>query len=101
MSQIRAMEASEQTTTSLQGLTLQQSIGAASNLMGKTVQGLDAGGHQIQGVVTSVQVQNSQVLLGLAGGQTLPMQNVTSIAGGPTAASDTTAATTPVVPVTN
>src|SRR5665213_1273608 len=79
ISQISTLQSNTQMETSLQGLTLQQSIGAGGNLIGKSVKGLAAGGTQVAGNVTSVQVQNNLVYLGLDSGSTLPMSSVTSI----------------------
>jgi hypothetical protein len=67
-------------TSQLQGLTLQQSIGAGGTLIGKTIQGLTSTGDSVQGVVTSVQVTNKQVFLEMDTGQEMPLENVTNIA---------------------
>ena len=72
-------------------LALQGSIGAAGNMIGKTVQGLDANGAPIGGVVSSVQVQSGNVFLQLDSGKSLALGSVTSIAQ----TNPTTAATTP------
>ena len=69
---------------SLSGLTLQQSIGAGGNLIGKSITGIDASGDQIQGTVTSVKVQDKNIFLELDSGGELPMDNVTLIASPPT-----------------
>ena len=84
MSQISQLQSNTQMVSSLQGLTLQQSIGSAGNLIGKSVNGLDANSNQVNGVVSSVAVRNQQVYLELSTGSELPMQNVTSIAAGGT-----------------
>jgi flagellar basal-body rod modification protein FlgD len=80
MSQISNLQSNASMVSSLSSLTLQQSIGAGGNLIGKTVSGIDDGGNQIQGVVTSVKVVNKQVRLELDSGSDLPMDNVTQIA---------------------
>ncbi len=79
ISQISTLQSNTQMETSLQGLTLQQSIGAGGNLIGKSVKGNASNGTQVSGNVTSVQVQNNVVYLGLDGNVTLPMSNVISI----------------------
>ncbi len=79
ISQISTLQSNTAMQTSLQGLTLQQSIGAGGNLIGKSIKGLGSDGSNITGNVTSVQVQNSTVYLGLDSGATLPMSNVTNI----------------------
>jgi flagellar basal-body rod modification protein FlgD len=80
MSEISTLQSNSTMQDSLKSLTLQQSIGAGGNLIGKTVQGLDATGTAITGVITSVSVKDQSVSLGLDSGTTLPMANVTSIA---------------------
>ena len=55
-------------------------------MIGKTVQGLDVNSNPISGVVTSVQVQNGNVALGLDSGGTMALSNVTSITPTPTPA---------------
>jgi len=80
MSQISNLQANTDMQASLKGLTLQQSIGAGGNLIGKTVTGLDANGNALQGVVTSVKVADQKVSLELDSGHDLPLGNVTAIA---------------------
>ena len=93
ISQISTLQANTQMQTSLQGLTLQQSIGAGGNLMGKNITGIDSTNHQVTGNVTSVQVQNSQVYLGLdTDANLVPMSNVMTIANPPPAAAAALAA---------
>lgn len=86
LSQIRAMEANETLTSSLQGLSLQQSIASGANLIGKTIMGINAEGDSITGAVTSVRVENKQVYLELDTGQRLKLESVTAIAPGSAAA---------------
>src|SRR5437762_6740868 len=52
MSQIGQLEASTNLQDSLKSLVLQNNIGSAGNLIGKTVQGLDEHGASIQGLVS-------------------------------------------------
>ena len=80
MSQISQLQSNQAMQTDIEGLTLQQSIGAGGNLIGKTVNGLDANGNQLTGVVTSITVQNKVVSLELDSGNSLPLSNVTQIA---------------------
>ncbi len=80
LSQISQLQSNTTLTSNLQTMTLQQSIGSAGNLIGKTVQGLDATGNSVNGTVTSVKVQNKSVYLELDSGQELPMENVINIA---------------------
>ncbi len=79
MSQIGQLQSSEDLQTSLKGLVLQNSLGAAGNLIGKMVQGLDTDGSKMGGLVTSVKVVDNNVSLELDNGQTLDLSRVTSI----------------------
>ena len=90
VSQISQLQSSNTLTTTLQGLSLQNSIGSASSLIGKTVKGTDSNQNTLTGIVTSVQVSGSDVNLELDNGGTLPISGITQIT--PTA-TGTTAAT--------
>jgi flagellar basal-body rod modification protein FlgD len=83
ISQISTLQSNTQMTQSLASLTLQQSIGAGSNLVGKTITGASTAGPTVTGTVAGVQVNNGSVYLGIvdsAGNQsTVPMSNVTQI----------------------
>ena len=93
MSQIGQLQASTSLQTSLTNFGLQTSISSASSMIGKTVAGLDANSNPITGVVTSVQVANGSVSLGLNSGSTLALSNVTSITPTPTTATTGSSAT--------
>lgn len=80
MSQISQLESSQSLKDSLAGISLQQSIGSAGNLIGKTVNGIDDTGNQITGTCTSIKVQDKSVYLELDTGRELPIANVTQIA---------------------
>ncbi len=80
MAQISTLQSNSQMQTSLSGLTLQQSIGAGGNLIGKHVQGLSDNNEQVDGIVTSIKVENKKVFLELETGKSLAMENVTGIA---------------------
>src|SRR4051795_10276740 len=54
MSQIGQLQSQTQLTTSLNAMVLQNSLGAAGNLIGKSVQGADDTGSAITGMVNSV-----------------------------------------------
>lgn len=83
MSQIGQMQSSSQLQTTLSGLAQQNQIGAASALIGKTVQGVDSNQNSLSGIVTSVQVASTGVSLSLDNGHTLPLSGVTNISPGP------------------
>lgn len=89
LSQIKQLESSTQLNTTLQGVGLQQSIGAAGNLIGKTVAGLADNGDQITGTVTSVKVQDKKAYLELDTGKELALESVVQIAPNNTAAAGT------------
>lgn len=85
MSQISQLQSSTQLQTSLTSLVTQSQIGAAGNLIGKTVQGMDSQNNTITGVVNSVRVQKDQVFLELDNSKELALGNVTTIAAAPVA----------------
>jgi flagellar basal-body rod modification protein FlgD len=80
MSQIGQLQASQDLQGSLKTLILQNNLGAAGNLIGKLVQGKDAQGEDLQGVVTSVRVEDNNVMLELDSGKTVDLSRVTAIA---------------------
>jgi flagellar basal-body rod modification protein FlgD len=83
MSQIGQLQTSNQLQETLQGLALQNQLGAAGGLIGKLVQGLDLENDVVTGLVNSVRVEDNQVFLELDNGKTLPMGNVMAIAHAP------------------
>jgi flagellar basal-body rod modification protein FlgD len=84
MSQIGQLQSNTAMQETLKGITLQNQIGSAGNMIGKMVQGLDDHGEEIEGLVTSVRIQDQKVFLELDNGRTLPMERVTAVAGAPT-----------------
>ena len=80
MSQIGQLQSSTTLQESLQGMVLQNQIGSASTLIGKTVQGLDAADDPVTGLVNSVKVGSDGVSLELDNGKTLLLSRVTQIA---------------------
>lgn len=81
MSQIGQLQSSQALQTSLQSLVLQNNIGSASNMIGKTIEGNDSTtGEKISGTVKSVRVEKGNVLLGLEDGTELAMSQIISIA---------------------
>jgi len=86
MSAIGQMQASSDMQTTLQSLTLQNQIGAASSLIGKSVTGQDANGNVLVGLVNSVQVTQSGVTLQLDSGKSLDLSKLTAIAPAPASA---------------
>jgi flagellar hook assembly protein FlgD len=80
MAQISSLQSNTQLQQTLQATALQQSIGAAGNLIGKMVNGLDDSGNARQGLVTSVKIADKKVRLELDTGADLAMENVTQVA---------------------
>jgi flagellar basal-body rod modification protein FlgD len=85
MSQIGQLQSTTQLQESLKSLVLQSNLGAAGNLIGKMVEGLDANNESLSGLVTSVRVEGDEVSLELDNGQTLQLSRVTSITNAKTA----------------
>jgi flagellar basal-body rod modification protein FlgD len=83
MSQIGQLQSNTTLTDSLKGMVLQNQIGAAGNLIGKNVAGLDGQNNTVKGIVNSVKVQSDGVMLQLDNGNTLSLGNVTDIAAAP------------------
>ena len=79
MSQIGQLQSSTDLQTSLQTMTLQNSLSSAGNLIGKMVTGQDDRGNPLKALVNSVKVVSGQVSLELDNGQELSMSNVTGI----------------------
>jgi flagellar basal-body rod modification protein FlgD len=80
MSQIGQLQSSTMVQESLKGMVLQNQIGSAGNLIGKTVEGLDATNEKVKGFVNSVRVESDGVYLELDSGKKLALGRVTSIA---------------------
>lgn len=81
MSQISQLQSSTSLNESLKSMVLQNQIGSASSLIGKSVQGMAADNSTVSGMVTSVKVESDAVKLELDSGQALELGRVTSIAG--------------------
>ena len=89
MSQIGQLQANNTLTDSIKGLVLQNQIGSAGNLIGKTVQGVDDAQNTVKGIVNSVKVQSDGVVLELDNGKQLPLAGVTDIAAATAATAST------------
>ena len=81
MSQIGQLQSTTALQDSLKTLVLQNNLGAAGNLIGKMIQGMDENGESLEGLVTSVRVEDEQVYLELDNGKSVQLGRVTSIAG--------------------
>jgi flagellar basal-body rod modification protein FlgD len=80
MSQIGQLQSATTLQQSLQGMVLQNQIGSASSLIGKTVNGLDSTDAPVTGLVNSVKVGSEGVSLELDNGNSLLLSRVTQIA---------------------
>lgn len=92
MSQIGQLQTATQLQDTLKGLSLQNQLGSAGNLIGKLVQGIDENNDDVVGLVDSVRVENNQVFLELDSGKTLSMSNVIAIANPPSTRAPSAAA---------
>ncbi len=90
MSQIGQLQSSTTLQDTISSMALQNQIGSAGNMIGKSVAGLDDNNDAVNGVVNSVRVQDKNVYLELDSGKELQMGRVTTVAAGP---SPTTAGT--------
>ena len=101
MSEIGQLESSDNLQTSLTGMVQQNQIAAASGMIGKYVQGTDQNQNSVTGIVQSVQVASGgAVNLILNSGDTMPMNNVTTITTAPTTQQVATTPTTTTTPST-
>ena len=84
ISQIREIEASNNLTTTLDGVLLSQNIASASNLLGKQVKALAGQGNQgeeVQGVVDSVTITDGKPTLHI-GDKSFGLERVREIVNG-------------------
>ena len=94
MSQIGQLQSSTDLQTTLASMLSQSQVGAAGNLIGKSVQGINDKGGTVSGTVDSVLVQSGQVYLQLHDGTQLQMGNVSKITSPPVPAPTTTTTAT-------
>ena len=80
LSSLRNIESQLSLEKQLGNLVLQNQIAAAGGMIGKLVTGQDDGSDRVQGLVTSVRVQDGTVYLELDSGRALQMGRVTEIA---------------------
>ena len=85
MAQIGQLQSSTKLQETLTSFATQNRIGAAGNMIGKMVQGLDDNNEVVGGMVVSVRVEQDKVLLELDNGKALALERVTAIAPGPSA----------------
>lgn len=80
LSSLRSIESQLSLQHGLEDLVLQNQVSAAGGLIGKLVSGLDSLNNTVEGLVTSVRVQDGQAILELDSGKTLAMDRVSGIA---------------------
>ena len=79
LSQIRSIQASNELSTTLQGVALGQSVASASSLLGKMIVGLDDNAQQVAGRVDGVLIADGQAKL-LVGERAVSLNNVSGFA---------------------
>ena len=80
VTQIGTLQSQNSLQDTMKKLVLQNQIGSAAGLIGKTVVGVNESGEQVGGLVTSIRVEDDQVKLELDNGQALPLNNVNTVA---------------------
>lgn len=78
ISQIDNIQATTTLSTSLNNVAADQGFQTASGLIGKTVQGVDAGGNPVSGTVDSASFANGAASLQV-GNQTMPLSGISSV----------------------
>ncbi len=94
MSQIGQLQANSELQDMLRGMAAQNQLGSAGSMLGKIVRGTDDQNNPVEGLVTSLRVEDNKVYLELDNGNTLSLDRVTYVAPGISA--NTSAAGTPV-----
>lgn len=79
MSQISQLQSSSQLQDSLKTLVSQNNLSSAGAMIGKLVQGKDAQGVELKGIVTSVKVEDGNLSLELDNGKKMSLNDVTGI----------------------
>ncbi|NQU77060.1 MAG: hypothetical protein HQ546_12180 [Planctomycetes bacterium] len=79
ISSIREMEMSTQLNETLQSLVLQGNLAAAAGLIGKAVAGMTGSLEMVSGIVAGVRVTNGDVMLELANGSEVNIDDVTHV----------------------
>jgi len=76
ISQISSLQSSYELQSTLTSMTLQQSIGAGGNLIGRVANGLDISGKPVAGMVVGVRVENQKVSLVLYVKEDMPLEEM-------------------------
>ncbi len=80
VSQIDQIQSNQSLTTTLNSVLLGQNVATGSSLLNQTIQGTDASGNAVNGVVSQASIANGTVQLQV-GNSTVPLANVTGIGG--------------------
>ena len=80
LSSLRNIESQLSLQQQLQDMVLQNQIAFAGVMIGKRVEGLNVLNDEVDGIVTSVRVQDGDAILELDTGQSLPIDRVSRIA---------------------
>jgi len=88
ISDIRNIGATDELTTTLNTVAMEQNLTAASALVGKTITGLADSGDQVNGNVDSVTINNNTPELNI-GNETVSLNNISSILPGSSDSSTT------------
>lgn len=79
MSQISQLESSTQLQNTLKSLVQQNNLSSAGSMIGKLVKGKDASGEELEGIVTSVKLEDGEMFLELDSGEKMSFENVTHV----------------------
>lgn len=82
LSSIRNIESQTSLHNQLEVLVSQNAIASASGLIGKTIVGLDVNNHRVEGLVTSLRIENGKPILVLEDGSTIPTDRLTAVGSG-------------------
>jgi flagellar basal-body rod modification protein FlgD len=85
MSQISQLQTSTDLQSSLKSLVQQNNLSSAGSMIGKMVKGKDATGADLEGLVSSVRVEDGSLFLELDNGKHMSLSAVTNITSLPAA----------------
>jgi flagellar basal-body rod modification protein FlgD len=79
LASLRNIESQLSLQQQIESLVLQNQVAMAGGLIGKLVTGLDTANDTIEGIVSSVRIQEGKAVLELDSGKTLPMDRLAKI----------------------
>ena len=83
ISSIRQLEMNTQLNDTLQSLALQGNLGSAAGLIGNTITGLNTARYMVSGSVAGVMVRDGEIVLELADGDMVRLEDVTHVTAPP------------------